>query len=103
MPVSSSSNLTRQHRAQPSHRLSHSAAVIASKGLVRQKGASTGGAFSALTTREGSSSSLALRLGGVSFRDVLVGMNFAAHLRVVRRRIRQPSSPGCPRDDKVVD
>src|ERR1700739_1860514 len=37
-PLSSSSSLTRQQRAQPSHRLSHSLADISSKVLVRQNG-----------------------------------------------------------------
>src|ERR1700684_2483671 len=36
-PVSSSSNFSRQHRAQPSHRLSHSALDISSNVLVFQK------------------------------------------------------------------
>src|SRR5215472_9474909 len=36
-PVSSSSSFSRQQRAQPSHRLSHSASDISSKVLVFQK------------------------------------------------------------------
>src|SRR3954453_13508041 len=64
MPVSSSSSLTKQHRAQPSQRLSHSAGVIASRGLVRQNGASPNGVPPALTAHARSSSSLAILSGG---------------------------------------
>src|SRR3954453_10120126 len=42
-PVSSSSSLTRQQRAQPSQRLSHSLEVSASSGFVRQNGRSGSG------------------------------------------------------------
>src|SRR5208337_4866183 len=40
-PVSSSSSLTRQQRAQPSHRLSHSSRVISSRDFTRQNGAAS--------------------------------------------------------------
>src|SRR5438128_8948197 len=69
-PVSSSSNRTRQHRPQPSQRLSHSGTVICSRVLRFQKGSPGMGAIYLAPSPEAITEARLMRAPILALKDV---------------------------------